>query len=137
MYAAGPLTESEYQANRNQAQVIIKRLSTINDSKQLLMQCPFKLGGVQGDLADAGEVFMEPSQGRLYLALPVDDLLIGLQNKPSFGTNNQSNNNDGLENVIANSISSVGSHLDESTDSLEGGLDQNSNVIMEGSQESL
>ena len=90
------------------------------------MRCPsFKLGGIQGDLAEAGEVFIDVrDQSKLYLALAVDGLMLELQARPQFGGSSTANSEQGGGGgggggvVGGNSISTAG--FEDSVDSLAG-----------------
>ncbi len=80
---------------------------------KLLTKCAFNLTGDHGDMLKQGQLYVSNGNGKLYIALPVDDI-IGDLNPDSSQVSRPS--------YVSFNSSSIGltSNLEDSDDSLDG-----------------
>lgn len=74
------LTPSARTPQRQQQQQQQKEQASRTATKgALLMPCNFRLTGIQGDLAESGDVYLHLETLQLHLSLQVEDLMVALQ----------------------------------------------------------
>ncbi len=80
---------------------------------KLLTKCAFNIAGDHGEIFNQGHLYVSNGNGKLFIALPVDDVIADISQEQQF-------NEQELGSSLISFNSSLASKFDDSVDSLDG-----------------